>query len=312
MTGEEDDVPGDGRVTRPEPLSVTSILQQVVVALAALATSEKWLSARHVLLSQLDDLRVDELVCYCLGSLTSGQVMDQAALLLLLANELRVPPERRFVFDPVHTDVDKEALSLLGFTCLNKDEDCERQISHGRTLFYMPFAPYQLTDNLVRANWNGLHRLAIVGNPLEWVVDPCFDLVEDADAGTDSAAAFECTAEEEAVAAKNGGRRRRLLGRAPCIEQIVDLCEERVLWDGDHSTWLSGDKKRKLRDTGQTAANADADEDEDEDDTSQHALNSTLVTFPARPGPLKPPAPPRYRPDDPTNRSWSFSARAKL
>ena len=43
---------------------------------------------------------------------------------------------------------------------------------HTPTVFYMPFAPYHLTENLVRANWGArLHNVAIIGNNFDFVAE---------------------------------------------------------------------------------------------------------------------------------------------
>ena len=40
------------------------------------------------------------------------------------------------------------------------------------TLFYVPRTPLGLNDNVVRANWRHLHRIAMLSHGFQWMVDP--------------------------------------------------------------------------------------------------------------------------------------------
>jgi hypothetical protein len=162
--------------------AVQRALGQIVSALGALCLAPRW---RDVVLPALRARvgcdGVDELVCYALGSLEDRGVSYQFALLLLLANALEVPVQRRLVYDPRHCDLDRAVLRVCGLTVLGVDEHAERRVA-ARTLFFMPFAPYWLTDNVLRANWAQLHQIVVIGNPLRWVSDPEWDRAEDSGA----------------------------------------------------------------------------------------------------------------------------------
>merc|ERR1712232_1284350 len=82
-----------------------------------------------------------------------------------------------------------------------------------QTLFYMPFAPYELTVNVVRANWYNLARIAIVGNDLRWCVDSEW---------------------------RSYGKPRPSQGRAPCVEAaLLAILNTTTLFEEDVTRRLS-------------------------------------------------------------------------
>jgi hypothetical protein len=114
--------------------AVQQALGQIVSALGALCLAPRW---RDVVLPALRARvgcdGVDELVCYALGSLEDRGVSYQFALLLLLANALEVPVQRRLVYDPRHCDLDRAVLRVCGLTVLGVDEHAERRVAaHGQ------------------------------------------------------------------------------------------------------------------------------------------------------------------------------------
>ncbi|XP_026575266.1 SRR1-like protein [Pseudonaja textilis] len=105
-------------------------------------------------------------VCYGLGSFCScGKARLQLAFLLLLLEELKIPPEMCFVFDPVFSTLEIEVLSGLGFTMLPWNEEGKRSIE-GPTLFYMIHCGKALYNNLLWSNWSAeaLSQMVVVGN----------------------------------------------------------------------------------------------------------------------------------------------------
>ena len=86
------------RVPVPLPPAAAASCWKVLARLAALATSARWGGARAVLHARLAALPpVQELVCYCLGTLSSKDAAERAeltdryeqlAFFLLLANEV--------------------------------------------------------------------------------------------------------------------------------------------------------------------------------------------------------------------------------
>jgi hypothetical protein len=147
-----------------DPYFIARCMEGIVKSIGALVTSQRWIShVRPTLLRRLAHVEIQEIVCYSLGHLEDANVSFQIAFLLLVANELKIPILRRLVFDPSHTDDDRRVLALCGCNPLLADENARRKVA-SPTLFYMPFAPFHLTDNVVRANWDQLHRIAIIGN----------------------------------------------------------------------------------------------------------------------------------------------------
>lgn len=216
---------------------VRNAVQQIISAMGALAVSERWQSIRAVLDRQVQP-PPQELVCYCLGDVAEEQVAYQLALFLLLANHWGIRNTERLVYDPAHATKDREVIHQCGCTVLPHDEKAERTCSV-RTCFYMPFAPYTLTDNVVRGNWNGLHRISIIGNPLGFVMGK--------------------TLEE-----------KHFKGRAPCVQAAHHLVTEHTLWEGDFETWLT---------KAPTVQSEEGSEPSEEGDIRMSALNATLSTF---------------------------------
>ena len=297
---------------RQRPSFATDVAERTLAHLAALATSPVWMNrvgpaVRRALVQDGQGgapapAPVEELVCYCLGDLDSEQVIHQLAFLLLLASELRIPPARRLVFDPVHLDEDRDALRRCGCTPVapaDADVDGGRRV-RCRTLFYMPFAPFSLTDNVVRANWAQLDQVVIAGNSFDFVTGCKFrDEEEDEEEEEEGGGGEERKGEEmkgEGGAdgggaredMKDGHSRRPTLwstaesskARAPCVNRCGAVGKEVCLWDGDFETWLTEDTS-----TGGGASEAGTQEEDraaSRRSRSANSMNCNLVCFPPR------------------------------
>ena len=130
-----------------DPFLVSRAVQQVVSCLGELATSQRWVEVRSTLRSHLQ--ATDEMVCYCLGPLGEVSIAYQLAFFLLLANHYEIPPSKRLVFDPLHCDKDRQILQLCGCTPITFNERGRRRVHNRHTLFYMPFAPFDLTGKTI-------------------------------------------------------------------------------------------------------------------------------------------------------------------
>jgi len=145
--------------------------EALAVAIAGIGKSEFWASvcealSRHWTSDPLPE--VERIVCLCLGCLDNHASVYQLSLLLLVSEKLGVCHDRCLVFDPCHTDRDRSILRQLGFVVLDSDAEAFTQVPC-MTLFYMPHADYNLTDALVWANRQALHRIAVLGNCFHWV-----------------------------------------------------------------------------------------------------------------------------------------------
>ncbi len=269
-----------------DPFFVSRAVEQIIACLAELTTATRWLDVRKAILGQKP---AEELVCYCLGDLSELQVAFQLAFCLLIANHFAIPPERRLVFDPLHTEKDHQLLKLCGCTPLSRNENALRKV-RCRTLFYMPFAPFPLTDNVVRANWEALDQVMIIGNPLRWVVDHRWR-----DNGHDE--------QTEEQTAQQSDKKAAYTSRAPCVEAALELavCTELTLWNADLSTWTlaeadavaareEAEQLQREKDEGngeRDEGGGDADEGEGKAlpteaakrGWARHALSATLATF---------------------------------
>lgn len=151
-----------------------NMLVRLAMAIAQQRGSDFWESLREALHKHWSSgplAHIEDLVCLCLGKLDDQASIYQLATFVLLAQLLGIPHERCLIYDPVHTSEDRSILAHLGFVALDENKEAKYQVQR-MTLFYMPYGPYHLFNNLVQANWHSLHRIAVLGNSFFWVCDP--------------------------------------------------------------------------------------------------------------------------------------------
>jgi len=98
-------------------------------------------------------------------------------------------------------------LKHLGFTVLDGSDD-ERIRVRQMTLFYMPHGDFGLTNNLIAANFDSLHQIAVLGNNLAWVCNP-----------------------EEQNTTSAAERMDRTMSRAPFVQKVLAAVKETHLQD---------------------------------------------------------------------------------
>ncbi|XP_065708030.2 SRR1-like protein [Patagioenas fasciata] len=106
-------------------------------------------------------------VCYGLGRFSGcPAARHQLAFLLLLLEELRVPPERCALFDPAFTAREAAVLEQLGLRLLPENEEGKHGVEGSATLFYMVHCGKALYNNLLWSNWStgALSKMVIIGN----------------------------------------------------------------------------------------------------------------------------------------------------
>ncbi|XP_064530929.1 SRR1-like protein [Pseudopipra pipra] len=106
-------------------------------------------------------------VCYGLGRFAACPAARyQLAFLLLLLEELRVPPARCALFDPAFSAREAAALGALGLRLLPENEEGKHGVGDSATLFYMVHCGKALYNNLLWSNWSpaALSKLVIIGN----------------------------------------------------------------------------------------------------------------------------------------------------
>jgi len=189
---------------------------RLATAISNLGGSEFWSSTcgalcKHGLCAEGANLaKVEKVICLCLGNLEDNASMYQLSLLILLLERLGVHHEKCSVFDPCHSSQEADVLKHLGFTIMHENTEAKISVRQ-MTLFYMPHADYVLTDNLIGANCESMHLIAILGNNLAWVCNSdC----------TDTASAEEAN---------------HTTSRAPHVQKVLTLAEETHLQD----TWTS-------------------------------------------------------------------------
>uniref|UniRef100_A0A8D0ER46 SRR1 domain containing n=1 Tax=Strix occidentalis caurina TaxID=311401 RepID=A0A8D0ER46_STROC len=111
-------------------------------------------------------------VCYGLGRFSGCPVARaQLAFLLLLLEELGVPPGRCSLFDPAFSAREAAALGHLGLRLLPENEEGKHDVEGSATLFYMVHCGKALYNNLLWRNWSAgaLARMVIVGNSFKGI-----------------------------------------------------------------------------------------------------------------------------------------------
>ncbi|KAM9371632.1 SRR1-like protein [Phaethornis superciliosus] len=106
-------------------------------------------------------------VCYGLGRFGScPSARYQLGFLLLLLEELGVPPGRCWVFDPAFSEQEVGVLGQLGMRMLQDNEEGKHEVEGAATLFYMVHCGKALYNNLLWRNWalGTLSKMVIVGN----------------------------------------------------------------------------------------------------------------------------------------------------
>ncbi|NWU63965.1 SRR1L protein, partial [Pterocles burchelli] len=107
-------------------------------------------------------------VCYGLGRFSScPAARHQLAFLLLLLEELGVPPGQCSLFDPAFSPQEVAVLGQLGLRLLPDNEEGKHGAEGAATtLFYMVHCGKALYNNLLWRNWSAgtLSRMVIIGN----------------------------------------------------------------------------------------------------------------------------------------------------
>ncbi|KAF1527038.1 SRR1-like protein, partial [Eudyptes sclateri] len=111
-------------------------------------------------------------VCFGLGRFSgSPAARHQLAFLLLLLEELGVPPGRCSLFDPAFSAQETAALGQLGLRLLPDNEEGKHDIEGSATLFYMVHCGKALYNNLLWRNWSAgaLSKMVIIGNSFKGI-----------------------------------------------------------------------------------------------------------------------------------------------
>ncbi|XP_050762543.1 SRR1-like protein [Gymnogyps californianus] len=111
-------------------------------------------------------------VCYGLGRFSGcPAARHQLAFLLLLLEELGVPPGRCSLFDPAFSAQEAAALGQLGLRLLPDNEEGKHGVEGSATLFYMVHCGKALYNNLLWRNWSAgaLSKMVIIGNSFKGI-----------------------------------------------------------------------------------------------------------------------------------------------
>ena len=116
--------------------------------------------------------RIQELVCYGLGSFSESYIARyQLVFLLLVIEEMDIPVCNCHIFDPQFNDEEKVILQDLGLNIIVENEVGKRRCNT-KTLFYMPHCGKALYNNLLWANWGtNLDNVVIIGNSFTSMVE---------------------------------------------------------------------------------------------------------------------------------------------
>ncbi|XP_051489557.1 SRR1-like protein isoform X3 [Apus apus] len=111
-------------------------------------------------------------VCYGLGRFSGcPSARYQLAFLLLLLEELGLPPEQCWLFDPAFSEQEVAVLGQLGLRLLPDNEEGKHDVEGSSTLFYMVHCGKALYNNLLWKNWatGSLSKMVIVGNSFKGI-----------------------------------------------------------------------------------------------------------------------------------------------
>ncbi|XP_041266040.1 SRR1-like protein [Onychostruthus taczanowskii] len=144
-----------------------AVLRRLREARDDLLSSGFWAASAGAVRAPLGAEPPARCVCYGLGRFgRCPAARYQLAFLLLLLDELRVPPARCAVFDPAFSAREAAALRALGLCLLPENEEGKHGIQGVATLFYMVHCGKALYNNLLWSNWSpaALSKLVIIGN----------------------------------------------------------------------------------------------------------------------------------------------------
>ncbi|EFA86277.1 hypothetical protein PPL_00839 [Heterostelium album PN500] len=117
-----------------------------------------------------------EIICYGIGSCQSSKkCQEQFALIIALKNYFSFDngDTTVYIFDPVMSESDKRLVEHFQIKLITINEEAKRQINTDLidryTLFYMPFCPRKLYDNVLWANFSisSLRQTIILGNSFD-------------------------------------------------------------------------------------------------------------------------------------------------
>lgn len=146
----------------------------------------EFLNTLNNCLNNLGKRRINQIVCYGLGSFCDGidtAPRYQLALLLLTYEHLALNSDLSPVieiYDPSFAQMDKDTLLTFTrprFNLLEENEHCGRELSvtesDGCVLIYMPHLDKYLYNNLLGVNWTTekLKKLVVLGNSFQEMID---------------------------------------------------------------------------------------------------------------------------------------------
>ncbi|XP_041349563.1 2-(3-amino-3-carboxypropyl)histidine synthase subunit 1-like isoform X2 [Gigantopelta aegis] len=114
-----------------------------------------------------------QFVSYGIGHFSSCIIARyQLCLILAVREQLEIPESCCFVYDPVFTAVEKQALEKLNFNIISQNEEGKRPCT-SPTLVFMPHCGKALYNNLLFENWEPtqLVNLILIGNSFTSMVD---------------------------------------------------------------------------------------------------------------------------------------------
>ncbi|NXE69431.1 SRR1L protein, partial [Calcarius ornatus] len=172
--------------------AIEAVLRRLREARDDLLSSGFWAASAGAVRAPLEAEPPARCVCYGLGRFGRCPIARyQLAFLLLLLDELRVPPARCALFDPAFSEREAAALRALGLCLLPENEvrtapvtprgprtelgpdglgvpgqEGKHGIEGAATLFYMVHCGKALYNNLLWSNWSpaALSKLVIIGN----------------------------------------------------------------------------------------------------------------------------------------------------
>ena len=106
------------------------------------------------------------MVIYGIGSIESREnPRFQLSIAILMKREFDWVGNNIEIFDPILSATESSVITSLGCTVLSVNEETRREALKP-TLFFMPYCPTNLYNNLLKANWrmDRLSKISVLGN----------------------------------------------------------------------------------------------------------------------------------------------------
>ena len=126
-------------------------------------------------LGLVESSTLPEIICYGLGNFSQTRASKyQLAAILTIKSHYS---SNVHLYDPLFFPKEIEILKRLDLRVIESNEEAKRCVGETLSLVYMPHCPYQLTNNLIYANWSPKHlkNCIVLSNSFKELVSKEFE-----------------------------------------------------------------------------------------------------------------------------------------